>query len=105
MRGTAKYVCFECRTYRRGVKHGVMLRCRTCSSEIVKVPNATKVPSPKNIKDWKSLQEDIINRKARRYNPTDISIKLCYNHTLNKELKNDYSTKPCYKFQQTMLQS
>ena len=85
MRGTAKYVCFECKTYRRGVKHGVMLRCRICSSEMVKVPNATKVPSPKNIKNWKSLQEDIINRKARRYNPTTQEIKQRYKSLQNEK--------------------
>lgn len=93
MRGTAKYVCFECKTYRRGVKHGVILRCRICSNKMIKVPNAAKVPSPKNIKDWKSLQEDMIERKARRYNPTTLEIELRYKSLQSEKRRKSKKTK------------
>ena len=75
MRGTAKFVCFECRTFRRGVRSGIKLRCSKCQSELIKVPNSTKIPSPKDIKKWKSLQESIIHVISKKYNPSESDIK------------------------------
>jgi hypothetical protein len=62
----------------------------------------------KNVLDMsKSFTKDDLVRQNEIFEDiaADISIKLCYNQILNKELQNGFFNKPYYKYQQTMLQS